>query len=296
MSYNRSEYLREAVQSVLAQTIRPESIVIYDNGSDKGVFESVEEFLCSEVKWLGTDANHSFLWNFNRAMLNGDSRYVMMLHDDDRLCPNFLEEQIALLESDNKFLAVSCNGYYIDAAGARNGDTLALVPDNAQVELYEYSGQIALKYASNSCIPFSPTIYRRQLASVVKFREEFAKVLDAVYFCDIADIGSIAYQTKPLYECRAHSGQDSNYFPYDLMNQLENFFWSRKCLTDVENAHLQSLLLTQHTTRNIKQFVQAVKNMDLSLAQSLLLDERFITTAAIRVAGTYGWKHIIQKL
>ena len=93
MSYNRSEYLREAVLSVLAQTRRPKSIVIYDNGSDKCVFESVEELLGGEVQWMGVDVNHPFIWNFNRVMFGNTSKYVMMLHDDDRLCPNFLEER-----------------------------------------------------------------------------------------------------------------------------------------------------------------------------------------------------------
>jgi len=67
--------------------------------------------------------------------------------------------------------------------------------------------RVALKYASNSCIPFSPTIYRFDVASKVKLKEDFEKVVDAVFFCDLAEYGLIAYQTNPLYECRLHAGQ-----------------------------------------------------------------------------------------
>lgn len=295
MSYNRSAYLREALRSVLAQTRRPKSIVLYDNGSDKRIFESVEEFLGKEVQWVGADVNHPFIWNFNRALLDSESTYVMMLHDDDRLCPNFLEAQIGLLESDASLAAVSCNGYFIDEAGNRNGETLVPVVGNAPVELYRCSGQVALKYASNSCIPLSPTIYRRKIARAVKFREEFGKVCDAVYFCDLAEIGSIAYQTKPLYESRLHSGQDSSYFPYDLMNQLEQFFLSRKCMTDEENANLQSLLLKQHTTRNLKQAFQSVKNGDFFLVTSLLTDDKFRFSDAVKIVGSWIYKCIFRK-
>lgn len=295
MSYNRSEYLREAVLSVLAQTRRPKSIVIYDNGSDKCVFESVEELLGGEVQWMGVDVNHPFIWNFNRVMFGNTSKYVMMLHDDDRLCPNFLEAQIGFLESDNSLVAVSCNGYFIDGEGNRNGRTLVPVVANAPVELYRCSGQVALKYASNSCIPLSPTIYRRQLASAVKFREEFGKVCDAVYFCDMAEIGSIAYQTMPLYESRLHSGQDSSYFPYDLMNQLEQFFLSRKCITAAESEKLHNLLLAQHTTRNLKQIFQCLKMGNFLRVKFLLIDDKFRLIEAIKIVGFWIYKWISRK-
>lgn len=295
MSYNRSEYLREAVSSVLAQTRRPKSIVIYDNGSNKCVFESVEELLGDEVQWMGVDVNHPFVWNFNRVMFGNASKYVMMLHDDDRLCPNFLEAQIGLLESDNSLVAVSCNGYFIDGAGNRNGRTLVPVVGNSPVELYKSSGQVALKYASNSCIPLSPTIYRRQRASAVKFREDFGKVCDAVYFCDMAEIGSIAYQTMPLYESRLHSGQDSSYFPYDLMNQLEQFFLSRKCITDEESENLHKLLLAQHTARNLKQIFQCVKNGNFSRAAFLMTDDRFRYIDAIKILSFWIYKGVSRQ-
>lgn len=295
MSYNRSAYLREAVRSVLAQTRRPKSIVIYDNASDKRVFESIEEFLGDELQWVGAEVNHPFIWNFNRAMTNSESKYVMMLHDDDRLCPNFLEAQIGLLESDASLVAVSCNGYFIDEAGKKNGETLVPVVGNTPVELYRCSGQVAFKYASNSCIPLSPTIYRRQIASSVKFREEFGKVCDAVYFCDLAEIGTIAYQTRPLYESRLHTGQDSSYFPYDLMNQLEQFFLSRKCITDEENAKMQSLLLKQHTTRNLKQAFHSVKNGNFLRAVSLFTDDKFRFTDAAKIVAVWIYKYIFRK-
>lgn len=295
MSYNRSEYLREAVRSVLAQTRSPKRIVIYDNGSDRSVYESVKEYLGGTVQWIGTDTNHPFIWNYNRAMFDGETKYVMMLHDDDRLCPNFLAVQIGLLESDNSFVAVSCNGYFIDGAGNKNGRTLAPVVGNVPVELYRCSGQVALKYASNSCIPLSPTIYLRKPAQIVKFREEFGKVCDAVYFCDLAEIGSIAYQTTPQYESRLHSGQDSSHFPYDLMNQLENFLLSRSCETDKERDVLQKLLLVQHTTRNLKQMFHAVKNGKLSRIVSLMVDKKFRFTSAIKIIVFWIYKRAGRK-
>lgn len=295
MSYNRSAYLRESVSSVLSQTKQPQKIVIYDNGSDGIVFESIKEFLGMGVQWVGADVNHPFIWNFNRAMLNSGTRYTMLLHDDDRLCPGFLETQIRLLDKDASVVAVSCNGYFIDEAGNRTGGTLTPAAGGGPVEIYTCSGQVALKYASNSCVPFSPAVYRSEVARSVKFREEFGKVCDAVYFCDLAEIGPIAYQTTPLYECRVHSGQDSSYFPYVLMNQLEEFYWSRRCTNDTERAKLHNLLVRQHTARNLKQIFQSVRNGNLSLAASLLMDDKYRFVDAAKVIGAWGLKNVLRK-
>ncbi|OFZ65885.1 MAG: hypothetical protein A2V79_06820 [Betaproteobacteria bacterium RBG_16_56_24] len=295
MSYNRSAYLRESVYSVLSQTKQPKRIVIYDNGSDRSVFENVSEFLGRGVEWVGADVNHPFVWNFNRAMLNGETKYIMMLHDDDRLCPNFLETQIGLLEANACLVAVSCNGYFIDETGKKTGGTLAPVVETEPIKFYKCGGQVALQYASNSCIPFSPAVYRSEVARSVKFREEFGKVCDAVYFCDLAEIGSIAYQTMPLYECRVHSGQDSGYFPYALMNQLEEFYWSRGCMNDAERAKLHNLLVKQHTARNLKIIFYSIRNGDFSLAISQLFDDKFRVVDAAGIIGRSVLMSVFRK-
>lgn len=295
LSYSRPAFLRELLYSVLSQTIQPKKIVIYDNGSDASVFESIKEFIEKGVQWVGADVNHPFIWNFNRAMLDSETRYTVLLHDDDRLCPDFLETQIRLLDADTSLVAVSCNGYLINDAGHRTGGTLTPDVGAVTADIYTCSGQVALKYASNSCIPFSPAVYRSEIARSVKFREEFGKVCDAVYFCDLAEIGSIGYQTTPLYECRVHSGQDSSYFPYDLMNQLEDFYWSRSCVNDAERAKLHNRLLKQHTVRNLKQCFQSIKNGDFSLAVSLLVDYKFRFIDAVKVIGTWGLKNVFKK-
>lgn len=275
LSYNRLGYLREAVTSVLAQTRQPRKIVIYDNGSNPSVYEGMKDLIARGVQWIGADTNHPGSWNFTRAL--GDSRttYTMLLHDDDRLCPDFLEVQTQLLDGNEAIVVASTNGYFIDESGARNGRTLAPVGKCNSVEVYVCSGQVAMRYAGNSCVPFSPAVYRSEIARSVKLREGFGKVMDAVYFCDLADIGYVAYQTRPMYECRQHSGQDSKSFPYDVMNRLEEFFESRRCLNEAEKAKLHALLVKQHTARNLKFALECLRKSDLSMAVSMMRDERF---------------------
>lgn len=148
--------------------------------------------------------------------------------------------------------------------------------------MYTCSGQVALKYAGNSCVPLSPAVYRVAAARTLGFREEFGKVCDAVYFCDLTEVGNIAYQTRPLYECRAHPGQDSSHFPYELLNKLEQFFWVRKCADEAETGRLHVLLLKQHTARSLRQMFVALKMGRVLQVVSLFGDPKFKVGFAIQ--------------
>jgi hypothetical protein len=216
------------------------------------------------------------------------------MHDDDRLCSDFIEKQIEFLEGNPSVVAVTCNAYFIDENGKRNGCMMR--PDfiDAKAELYRCSVDIALKYASDVCIPFSPVIYRTEFVRKVEFHEEFGKVSDAVFFCDMADIGSVAYQSDRLYECRIHPGQDSSSFPPDLIEKLEKFLWTRRSKNNQDIALLHKQLIKQHTSRSLRLILVELK-VPVSL-QNLFgelhktRDEMFSYSAALNL-----FYHAIKK-
>ena len=281
LSFNRAEYLREAILSVLGQTILPQKILIYDNGSDRSVYECIQHLLDDWVLWIDADVTQPYESNFQRAMNECKTQYVMMLHDDDKLCTSFIEDQMELFIKNPRLVAVSCNGYVINEKSSRNGEALTTFREIENVEMISCSGQVALKYASNSCIPFSPAIYRADVAKQIKLRKEYEKVGDAVFFCDLAEIGPIAYQTKPLYECRRHSGQDSKHFDFDLLSQLEAFFWTRTCTNDDEKSKLHALLLNQNMLRKSRQIANYIQSGYFRKAMNLYRDPSFSICKAI---------------
>jgi glycosyltransferase involved in cell wall biosynthesis len=264
LSYNRPDFLNEALRSVIDQSYTSKRIRIYDNGSEKIVYETIQSNICEAVEWIGSDKNNSFIWNFNRALTDTRSKYVMFLHDDDRLCPRFLDKQIRLMNENPTWVALSCNGYIIERQGHRNKQNVMPININNNIEIYNNSGDVALKYAGSSCLPFSPTIYRTDALMAVALREEFGKVLDAVLFCDLADRGVVACQTIPLYECRVHSGQDSSFFDYSLMIQLDKFYEGRCYSSELVKIKVQKLLSGSHSVRKIKRAIQLLARCDFS--------------------------------
>ncbi len=270
LSYNRAEYLSAAIDSILQQTVKPDEILIFDNGSDASVYERISPYLDSGVSWIAADINRSAAWNFRRAVATAKSEYVFVLHDDDRLCIDFVEKQIKFLSQNPDVGAVTCNGYLINEVGRRTGRLLRYDDFLGEVEFYRSAAAVAILYAGDSCIPFSPVVYRTEFVRAGNLREEFGKVLDAVFFCDLAKLGVLAYQLSPLYECRVHRAQDSNYFPAVELDRLTDYFECEATGSDVERSELLRKLVRQHTSRQLIKIYRAVFPV---LSMSMLLTE-----------------------
>lgn len=275
LSFNRAAYLCESIESILMQTIRPDKILIFDNGSKSDVHTAVEPYLGNGVNWVGTDLTHNHIWNFKRAIASASTDYVMVMHDDDRLCIDFIEKQIAFLQVHPAVGAVSCNGYLMDESGKRNGRLLRAGFVDSDAEIFNCSAEVAMIYANDGCIPFSPLVYKTESVKKIVLQEEFGKVYDAVFLCDFADIEAVAYQAVPLYECRIHDGQDSSHFPSDLMKKLARFFWNRKCENEQTIERLHQLLIRQHTMQVLLRILDAFK--DFKSGRMIFTEVRQVT-------------------
>jgi glycosyltransferase involved in cell wall biosynthesis len=258
LSYNRAEYLCSAIDSILQQTIAPAEILIFDNGSDASVFERIRPYLNQGINWVGSEVNRTAAWNFRRAIWTAKSEYIFVLHDDDRLCSDFIEQQINFLNLNPDVGAVTCNGYLINERGDRTGRLLRGDDVAKGVEYYRSPAAVAICYATDSCLPFSPAVYRADFVKTQDLREEFGKVVDAVFFCDLVKNGSLAYQLRPLYECRVHGLQDSSYFPTIELEQLTSYFESAVDGSSEERNELNRLLVQQHTSRYLRSIYHAV--------------------------------------
>ncbi|QWD21879.1 glycosyltransferase family 2 protein [Polynucleobacter paneuropaeus] len=296
MSYNRPQFLDEAIASVLSQTVTPKKIIIFDNGSELEVLSVAQKYFSDGVEWVGSQKNNGFFWNFERAIELCTTKYLMLLHDDDRLLKNFLEKQMELLTSNPDIAALSCNGYLISAEGVQYGVTLFPFNARSSLEFFRTPGQVGIKYASNSCVPLSPAIYNTKSLLNSKIKEEFGKVADAVFFCELAQSGTVAVNNFPLYEMRFHLEQDSQHIPFHLSQLLEDFFWSVSCKDITETKLLRVQLIRQHSIRNLRLVVERIKILDFQAIPSLLLDKRFNWISALRSTIRYCLGDCMLKL
>ena len=219
LSYNRPEYLGEAVRSVLDQERRADRVVVLDNGSEPIVKQSISAELDKGVIWMGAEPSHSSLWNHRRVFAEAKEDFFYLMHDDDRLLPNFLSTQVGFLESNRDVIASGCNGYIIGPAGKRTGGFVR-EKSGAKIERYPDSASMAELY-SRSYIPFPSIVYRNGFPQRIAFEEKYGQLIDAVFLVRLAGIGPVVFLDEDLIEYRMHPGQDSTALREDLYRMKE---------------------------------------------------------------------------
>lgn len=104
LNWNGSHYLRRFLPSVIKYSNYDwAEVVVADNNSDDQSREVIEnEF--PDVKFLAFDKNYGFAEGYNRALMNNDAKYILLLNSDVEVTRNWLEPMVQIMDS-NLFVA-----------------------------------------------------------------------------------------------------------------------------------------------------------------------------------------------
>tara|TARA_B100000886_G_scaffold338718_1_gene302228 strand:+ start:300 stop:1250 length:951 start_codon:yes stop_codon:yes gene_type:complete len=102
-TFSRPNLLRRALASVASQTYRNFVLLVSDNaGFDNSTLEAVKAYshLLPEVILIAQNSNIGALNNFKFVLSVSNTEYFMWLSDDDEISPNYLQELVQILDSD----------------------------------------------------------------------------------------------------------------------------------------------------------------------------------------------------
>jgi len=122
-AYNDGQFIRQAIESVLAQTFADFEFVIVDDGSTDSTPEILEEFAARDarVRVLANPRNAGIVVALNRGLDACRGRYVARMDADDVALPDRLALQAARMDSSPDVVALGGALEYMDAAGADLG-------------------------------------------------------------------------------------------------------------------------------------------------------------------------------
>lgn len=119
--YNGARHVRQAIDSILAQTLRDLELVIVDNCSTDDTREICEHYAMRDrrVAYYRNDRNLGLAPNFNRAFSLTTSDYFKWASYDDVLAPEFCRRCVDVLERESDVVLVYSRAIEIDASGNR---------------------------------------------------------------------------------------------------------------------------------------------------------------------------------
>jgi glycosyltransferase involved in cell wall biosynthesis len=114
-SYNRRSMVREAVESVLAQTCSLFELIVIDDGSTDGTFEDLSRIDDERVRVLQIE-NSGPAAARNRGVAIANAPLLAFLDSDDLWMPTKLEQQLAFMRANRDCMISQTNEIWI-----RNG-------------------------------------------------------------------------------------------------------------------------------------------------------------------------------
>lgn len=109
-------WVREAVESVLAQTYEDFELLVVDDGSTDGTADAVGAYGDSRIRILRNERNLGQVPSLNRGLGEAASEYVARLDADDVCLPDRLERQVAVLDESP---SVALVGTWMDVVDER---------------------------------------------------------------------------------------------------------------------------------------------------------------------------------
>ena len=106
--YNGELSMKKCIESVLSQTYENFELIISDNASTDSTPDICKEFLKKDdrITFVRQNENMGQNWNFNFPLEKANGEYFVWLVADAILLPEFIEKNIAVLESQDN--AVGC--------------------------------------------------------------------------------------------------------------------------------------------------------------------------------------------
>jgi glycosyltransferase involved in cell wall biosynthesis len=327
-TYNRADYLPQAIDSVLQQNVDDIEIIVVDDGSTDNTREVVAAY-GDRVIYLTTD--HGGVGHArNVGVTRASGQYLAFLDSDDLFYPYMLELESRLLDAhpevamvyaemsafdddgffDRYHLKTYHRSAYRDPAvtydrifqrSARLGD-LGILPaelqreDPSVADRRAYFGNVFDIYLTNLVVFQNNMLMRRSLVDVVGLRDPGVRYWEEYeYILRITRRHEVCFLDVPTYKLRYHPGQVSS-----TAGARGRYVWLRKqqCLLQIVRRHATAdpAYYAAHRERLDRQFghLHRAVAVPLLLVQGPRWRERDLARRArrhIRRAWRYGSRY-----
>ncbi len=195
-SYNQGSYIRETIDSTLAQDYRPIEVLVVDGASKDDTVAVLRSYDgVAELQWW-SEPDRGVVDAVNKGMERARGEIVAIQSSDDVYVPGAFSEAVAAFQEDPATGLVYGDVEYIDAASVVSGRT-HLPP----FTLHEYVGK--LTYIPQPAAFFTAEAMRE----AGKWREDISYAADAEFYLRIALRRPVRKIDRVLARYRYHDAQ-----------------------------------------------------------------------------------------
>lgn len=213
-TYNGKTYLPEQLQSVLAELLPDDELIIVDDGSQDGTLELLDSLKSPAIHIVRNLTNVGVLATFERGLLLSSKEIIFLSDQDDVWLPGKRSAFVKAFERDPRTLIVVSDAELIDAQGTVTAHSF-----------------MATRGGFRSSV-WSTLIRNRYLGCAMALRRELLAAalpipgsvpMHDMWFGALGSaIGRVSYIATPLIQYRRHGG---NVSPGQSQGWLRMFRW-----------------------------------------------------------------------
>ena len=194
--YNGERYLREAVESILSQTLKSFELLIVDDGSTDGTKAICRSFTDPRIRVHRYEENAGVIFALNTGVDRITTKYVARMDADDVSLPDRLARQVEFLESRPDIAACGC--WMVELVDGRLRDVMRRPTG-------EY-----LRQTSWRPIPLYTPCLKTDVLRELRYRPEYAHAEDYDLQLRLCQSHRVDNVPAVLQQYRYHSAQQTN--------------------------------------------------------------------------------------
>lgn len=143
--YNRAEYSKLAIESILGQTYKDFEFIIIDDFSEDNTAEVIQDYADKDerIVFIRNKQNMDYNYNLRKGFEIAKGEYIARMDDDDISMPERFEKQVEYLD---KHPEITVLGTFIEPIGEGKAESWVTIEDSDELE-------IAMNFYNPMCHP-----------------------------------------------------------------------------------------------------------------------------------------------
>jgi glycosyltransferase involved in cell wall biosynthesis len=212
-TYNRSQFLPEAVHSVLDQTFTDFEIIVVDDGSIDNTKEVINNYQDSRITYIYQE-NQGVAVALNTGVKRAIGEYVIFLGSDDALVEKALEKHVSILDRYTQVALSYGQAYKMDENGRVIGLTKPLYKHS-----YVRDGKEEIRDLIFGNHINAAAVRRQCVEKAGGFNTILTIAEDYELWVRLAKKWPVAYIAEPLLKRRRHKHQIMKTIAVDIVDK-----------------------------------------------------------------------------
>lgn len=250
--YNGANFIRQAVDSILAQTYADFELIVSDNASTDETQAICQAYAARDprVRYYRNEKNMGASWNYNRVTALSRGAYIKHAAHDDVLAPTYLERCVEVMDREPSVVLCYPRSIHIDEHGNR------VELPKVSLHLMSDRPHERFKVFQHNCseVTGADPVFGLYRASALRKTPVVANYIgsDIILMAELSLLGKFYEVPEELFYLRCHPntsvranpGRDDRAAWFDpanrgrLRNQLVHFEWFRRTMAAIGRVEM----------------------------------------------------------